>query len=87
MGQISLSFELYQGRSKFSESGQSCCCYYYWVEVAADVARLKFLLKGYHMQGVLTVDLVWKKAMSRSIVLDYLEKLLKEELLTEFSPK
>jgi len=51
-----------------------------------DVARSKVLLKSYHLQEGLRVDLVWRKYLSRSRVLDYLEKLLKEELLTRFSP-
>lgn len=33
------------------------------------------------------VDLVWRKSLSRSRILDYLVKLLKEELLTKFSPR
>ena len=63
---------------------------YYWVKfcsVKVDAAKSKLLSKGHHLQGGLRDNLVWRKSLSGYKVLDYLEKLLKEELLTRFSPR
>ena len=76
---------LFQDRSVASRSNFSCCCQ---LLLQGQSSRQKFLLKGYHLQKKGKHDLVIGGSLCLGQgVLDHLVKILKEELLTGFSPR